>query len=251
MNWASKLTRVAVSRCDTPKSLTLLYPYYEQPQFLRFQMGGWLKYHMDLARKLLLIVVDDGSPTAPAADVFRDDATPCPVRVFRIQQDVRWNWIAARNIGFHHAPEGWVLVTDMDHVVPAETLRSVMYGDHDADVIYGFSRREHTGASVHPHPNSWLMTREMFWKVGGYDEALSGLYGTDGDMRRRMAKVAPIHILTDVLIRHEYQGDSSTTRYQRKQPEDAAVQKIIAARGPNWKPKTLSFPYAEVGLCCQ
>jgi hypothetical protein len=124
----------------------------------------------------------------------------------------------------------------------------VVYGHHDPSTIYGFSRREYNGLSAAPHPNSWLMTREMFWKVGGYDEALSGHYGTDGDWRRRMAAVAPIHILTDRLIRHEYQQDSSTTAYLRKQPEDAAVKRIVAKRGKGWKPKTLSFPYEEVHL---
>jgi len=52
-------------------------------------------------------------------------------------------------------------------------------------------------------------------------------YGTDGDYRRRCAKVAPMQILTDGLVRHEYDGDSSTTVYKRKQPEDAAVKRLI------------------------
>ena len=41
-------------------------------------------------------------------------------------------------------------------------------------------------------------------------------------------------------------SDSSTTRYLRKQPEDAGVRQIIAARGKHWTPRTLSFPYHEV-----
>jgi hypothetical protein len=89
----------------------------------------------------------------------------------------------------------------------------------------------------------------MFWKVGGYDEALSGHYGSDGDWRKRCAKVAPIQILSDRLIRHEYQDDSSTTRYRRKLPSDtAAVKRIVGARGPGWQPQTLSFDYAEIAL---
>jgi hypothetical protein len=115
-------------------------------------------------------------------------------------------------------------------------------------VIYGFSRKEYSGEPIPPHPNSWLMTRALFWKIGGYDEKLSGHYGTDGDWRRRMALKAPIHILSDRLIRHEYQADSSTTAYLRKQPQDAEVKRIIAKRGKHWKPLTLSFEYAEVPL---
>jgi hypothetical protein len=132
--------------------------------------------------------------------------------------------------------------------VPEATFRSVLYGTHHHDTIYGFSRKEYTGVRIPPHPNSWLLTRAMFWKVGGYDEELSGKYGTDGDIRRRFAATAPINILTDHLIRHEYQQDSSTTTYLRKQAIDAAVKGIIAKRGPGWTPKTLSFAYDEVPL---
>jgi hypothetical protein len=246
-SWCVHLPHVTVPKRDTPKPLTLLLPFYRNTQFLLTQISGWHSYAEDLKCQLNAIIVDDGSPE-PAADVLQNVALPFPMRLFRIEQDCRWNWLAARNIGFHHSVQGWVLVTDMDHVVPEYTMRNVLYGDHHHDTIYGFSRREHTGEWANPHPNSWLMTRAMFWKVGGYDEALSGLYGTDGDWRRRCAQTAPMAILKDNLIRHEYQQDSSTTHYLRKHPIDAAVKGIIAKRGEGWKPKTLSFAYAEVPL---
>lgn len=234
-----------------PKSLacpvTIIVPFYENAGFLRQQLRGWWDYSPSLRWNLSAVIVDDCSPT-PAYSVLRDVQYPFPIRLFRIDRDVRWNWLAARNIGFHHAPDGWCLVTDMDHVIPNTTALTAVYGLKDPRAIYGFSRSESSGESIGPHCNSWLMTRKMFWKVGGYDERLSGYYGTDGDWRRRMAKVAPIEILTDRLIRYERIGDSSTTRYKRKQPEDAAVSKIIAKRKPGWTPKTLSFPYAEVEL---
>jgi len=184
----------------------------------------------------------------PAEDVLRDITLPFPVRLFQIDVDVRWNWLAARNIGFHHAPAGWCAVTDIDHVIPETTASSLVYGHHDQSVIYGFSRRESTGETIAAHPNSWFLTREMFWRVGGYDETLSGYYGTDGDWRRRLAATAPMEILADRLLRYEYDGDSSTTAYKRKQPEDVAVKQLIAKRKKGWKPKVLSFPYGEIEL---
>jgi len=171
-------------------------------------------------------------------------------RLFRIEVDVRWNWLAARNIGAHRALSEWVMLTDIDHILTAETFDRLVYGVHLQHLIFRFSRREYgTQQPIHPHPNSWLMTKRMYWKVGGYDEALSGYYGTDGDYRRRCAATAPIRILTDELIRREHDGDSSTTHYRRKQPEDAAVKEIVRKRPrQGWKPKTLSFPYHEVKL---
>ena len=245
--WCEKMPVVTVPQSDKAKQVTLILPFYRNQQFLRTQLSWWRTFPEHVRKHLTAIIVDDGSPE-PAADVLRMCEHPFRIRLFRIGVDVRWNWLAARNIGFHHASEGWCLVTDMDHVVPQSTAEAVIYGYHEPDVIYGFSRREYTGVTVQPHPNSWLMTRQMFWTVGGYDERLSGFYGTDGSWRRRMAAVAPIHILSDRLIRHEYQQDSSTTAYLRKQPQDAAVKKLLASFPKGSKPTHLTFPYEEVPL---
>lgn len=240
--WADGLPLVTVPRCDKAKPVTLIVPFYMNTEFLWTQVDGWRRYDDDLRRHLSIIVVDDGSPVPALKPYLMPN-----FRLFRIEVDKRWNWLAARNIGAHHAADGWLLLTDMDHVVPADTLRAIVYGLHDPKVIYAFSRKEHTGASIQPHSASFLMTRDLFWKIGGYDETLSGHYGTDGEYRRRAAMVAPFQVLADVLVRHERVGDSSTTTYERKLPVDAAaVKRLVAARGVGWQPKTLSFPYKEV-----
>ena len=242
--WCAGYPVVDPGRTDTQKPITLILPYYENPVFLNDQ----LKHLATLsAGNLSVIVVDDGSPKYPAKDTYGNGINSTPwLRIFRIEQDIRWNWLAARNIGVKEAQTEWILLTDMDHVLPLPTFISCVWGNHDPKVVYGFSREEHTGQKLAPHPNSWFLTKELFWQIGGYDESFSGYYGTDGEWRRRILQYAPIHILTDKLVRHEYQQDSSTTHYKRKQPQDVAVSRIIKARKPGWKPKVLSFPYTEV-----
>lgn len=240
--WADNIPVVTVPT-TTPKAVTFVYPFYQAHRFLSKQVETWAAYPDDVRSHLSAIVVDDGSPS-PAV---LPDLRPFPIRLFRITVDVPWNWLAARNIGAHHAPDGWMLLTDMDHVVPAETARTMVYGKHNPNVVYAFQRREHTGAPVSPHSASFFLTRETFWRTGGYDETLSGHYGTDGDFRRRLRKTAPVQVLEDVLERHEYVEDSSTTCFARKKPEDAeAVKRIVSARPEEWMPKTLSFPYEAV-----
>lgn len=229
------------------RTVTYVYPYYENPRFFARQLRIWNAYPPELREYLRVIVVDDGSPNSPAVEVVKNTGVVFDLRLFRIGVDVRWNWLAARNIGMHYA-RGWCLMTDMDHVVPENTLRAVMFGALRADAVYRFCRREADGKKIHPHPNSMAMTRETFWQLGGYDEALSGHYGTDGDWRRRCAAGAPCYTLPLQLERHEYVTDSSTTHYLRKQPQDAGKKAIVAKRRPGWKPKTLSFPYAEVDI---
>jgi hypothetical protein len=237
-----------LQQSSAARNITFVYPYYENAHFLLRQLDRWNNYDETLRQHLGVIVVDDGSPTKPIDAVLRDETWRFQLRVFRIEVDIRWNWLAARNIGMRYA-RGWCLLTDMDHVVPEETLRAVIFASNLTDTaIYRFCRREASGLSIHPHPNSMLMTQQTFWHVGGYDEELSGHYGTDGDWRRRCAAAARVHTLPCQLERHEFCEDSSTTRYLRKQPVDAGKKAIIAKRGKGWRPRVLSFPYHEVPL---
>src|SRR5678809_777529 len=225
MLWCRDVPMVEPAESALPnKRLTLVLPFYENHGFLAQQLTFWRTWPEELREYVSAVVVDDGSPEPLE---LRDTPLPFPVRVFRIEVDVRWNWLAARNIGAHHAEEGWLLLTDMDHVIPQETLRAVLHSDLDPRRAYAFQRWEHTGIPLAPHSASWLMTRSLFWEVGGYDERLSGYYGTDGAYRRRLAAYAPLGLLNCGLIRYEYLGDSSTRRYARKQPEDAAVRGLV------------------------
>lgn len=241
--WARDLTHVCVAKATEPKRFTVIIPFYLNRHFFAQQVAGWAQWSDELRAAVSVIVVDDGSPE-PAV---MPNPVPLSLRLFRIHEDRQWNWLAARNIGAHHAADGWMLLTDMDHVLPAETADAIIWGKHDPSVVYAFSRREHTGEPVTPHSASFLMTRALFWTIGGYDETLSGHYGTDGDFRRRIMKVAPIHVLPEKLVRYEYVSDSSTSRYPRKLPADAtAVKQLVAQRAKGWTPKVLSFPYQEV-----
>lgn len=244
--WCRDVATVEVPQEAAPtKRLTLVLPFYENHDFLRTQIAGWWTWPAALREHVTAIVVDDGSPRP--LDLRGTDA-PFPLRVFRIEVDVRWNWLAARNIGAHHAADGWLLLTDMDHVLPADTLRAVLHGRHDERVAYAFGRREHDGRPAAPHSASFLMTRQLFWRVGGYDERLSGHYGTDGVYRRRLAAQAPLRLLNEQLVRHEHLGDSSTRAYGRKEPQDGRGRWLARALAGT-APRVLTFPYHEVTPC--
>jgi hypothetical protein len=189
-------------------------PFYQAHEFLQTQFASWSLYPEAIARHISAIIVDDCSPEPMRLPDYR----PFSVRAFRIEQDIPWNWLAARNIGAHYASDGWLVLTDMDHIVPVATMTSLVTGKHDPNVVYVFSRREHTGIAIHSHSASFFMIRKLFWTIGGYDERLSGVYGTDGTYRKRAMAYAPFKLLPEELIRYEYVADSSVTTYERKTP---------------------------------
>lgn len=236
------------------RRLTLCLPYYLNPGMLQRQFE-WLRAMPEaVLNALAVIVVDDGSPVPAVGEPIG-----CPLKIFRVGVDIRWNQDAARNIAVHESTSTWLLLTDIDHLVPAHTFLRALQS-LDVGNVYRFSRQTLVNdrqplvlSPYKPHPNSWLMTRTMYDRIGGYDERFAGHYGTDADFRDRVVATAiKVELLKEFLIRvpREVIPDASTTTYTRKgDPFDAgAIRRIKAERAqdPAWTPRRLSFPYRWV-----
>jgi hypothetical protein len=257
------------------RPFTLVLPYYENAGMLEEQQRVWNAYAPDIQAALHIIVVDDGSPAHPAEPHVRETwvspggarfpdldevptapwtrVGPASFRLYRTLVDVRWNWLFCRNLGVDQATTDWVLLTDIDHVVPEATWRALMTEDLDELSVYRFSRVDAPDLTPYkPHPNSWCLTRALFDRIGGYDERFSGYYGTDSEFRERVHHQARAVILReDALIRYprEVIADASTTTYGRKEERDrAAVARIRAERErqKRWRTKRLTFPFERV-----
>ena len=174
---------------ESPK-ITLVLAYYENPGMLALQWKEISRYSEVVKAALEIIVVDDGSPRYPAVGVERGKGLPVH-SIFRIGKDVRWNQDAARNIGAHEAAAPWLLLTDVDHVVPNDTWEYLLSLDADSHAFYTFSRiKYHDGDPRESHPNSYFMTKALYWHIGGHDEDFAGIYGKDFLFRKRAHKAA-------------------------------------------------------------
>jgi hypothetical protein len=235
------------------RAITLVLPYYINQGMLLEQMRAWRELPGHIREKLHVVVVDDGSPRDPALPVVQQ-AAPLGLasfRLYRTLKDVRWNWLFCRNLGVRVADTQWVLLTDIDHVVPAATWRALMLDVAlDPRSVYRFSRVDAPDLTPYkPHPNSWFLTRALFDEIGGYDERFSGFYGTDSEFRERLQQAARAVVMrSDVLVRYprDVIADASTTTYGRKEPQDRDnVTRIKEERAKvkHWRPLRLTFPY--------
>lgn len=175
--------------------LTIAFPFYRNPRMLAQHYAEWTNWPAETRDRVRVVIVDDGSPQGWAVKVPRPEGLP-ELAIYRVAEDKLWWHHAARNIAMHEAPEGWCMLTDVDHVLPlrsAETmLRAIDGGELDETKAYYLDRittagKPRTGLSgneMKPHPNSFLLTRETFWRIGGYDERLCGCYGTDSQLRQ-------------------------------------------------------------------
>lgn len=236
--------------------LTLVMAYYEN--------GGMLDKHLEVFEsfprlykdRLKVIIVDDGSQDDPASKHMRD--VGISIRLFRALVDIPWHQNGARNLGMHHADDGWCLMTDIDHLLTFENFRAILRTRFKPGYAYKPQRMLVDGSEYHQHPNTYLLQKELFWRVGGYNEEFCGYYGTDSTFRVKLAITGLIKDTDSfwlTLYKRTDIEDASTRRYGRKgseyhisnNPELAAKRKDVYAliRDPG---KVLNFEWDEVKL---
>lgn len=249
------------------RELTLVLPFYMNVGMFAEQQKVWASYPDDLKRQLHVIVVDDCSPKTERATAKAIAIEGlASVRLYRLIKKRRWNWLACRNLGAKLCETDWMLLTDMDHVLPVRTLARLVEGPLEPHDAYRFARVD----APHPwpyaleacapykmHNDTWCLTRDLFFSEGvfGYDERLSGLYGTSGEFKDRvMATARAVHVLPEPMIRYprEVISDASTSPmvYTRKNDpvNDAELRrrKTLREQIPDWRPLHGLVPSIEV-----
>jgi glycosyl transferase family 2 len=226
--------------------VTLVMPYYENYGMLLKHYETIYQLPDNLRDLLHVVIVDDGSPKAPALPPERG-LRGVALQIYRMKQDIRWNQDACRNIGVRHAETEWVLMTDIDHLVPEKTWRQILLRQWDAAFAYRFHRVSAPDLLPYKvHPNSWLMQRKKFDEAGGYDERFAGYYGTDADFRDRVEKVCKMGMIKENIIRFPRTviPDASTTTYLRKQPEDNEnIRRIKLERSLDKDPRPVRYRF--------
>jgi glycosyltransferase involved in cell wall biosynthesis len=199
--------------------------YYNNPGMLARQYAHWAGFGEEVRQFLDIIIVDDGSQQ-DAVDVERPRGLP-PLQIYRVHEDFPWNQNGARNLGALKAEGDWLLLTDMDHMFPEETLLRLKEVAKPGRVYrfrrLDFDTREPTAdrkGQEKPHPNTWALTRKMYWDVGGYDERTCGYYGTDSFFRAKLEKAGyPFVLVKSPVWRFDTKmvADANTTTLPRKQ----------------------------------
>jgi hypothetical protein len=225
--------------------LTLVYPYCNNTICLERQLQFWTQLPRELAEKIEIMIIDDGSPQ-PAV-VPRN--FPNNLTCLRIKEDVPWNQPGARNLGLKLAEGEWIIATDIDHLLNAEGLNRILSLDKDSGTVYFFSRRREDGSSRSPHPNSFLVSRKTFWDVGGYDEDFCGHYGYDDSfLRLRFERSCRILLLREpTLIELEHGATPGLSRSRRHNRWLLKRKRRRLEKGKYENGRTVRFEWELVG----
>jgi len=236
--------------------LSLCLPFYTNSGMLAEQYRMWASYPPEITAQIEIVIVDDCSPDA-AIDVPRPEGLP-RLRIYRVLEDRPWHQHGARNLAADRAEGQWLLMTDMDHVVPAASLSLLLSYVRDAHPqdVFTFHRldapdlrpKRNERGELHPHVNTFALTREYYWTIGGYDERWCGFYGTDGYFRKRLFAYAPPRHLEDVpIVRYarEVIPDASTRADREAGRRRAERGPIMEAVQTDRRPAVLQFPWEQ------
>ncbi len=206
----------------------------------------------ELRDRIELVVVDDGSPISPAAEVIWNSSVP--LRIFRISYDKPWNHRSARNIGAFEAAHDWLFLLDMDMEIPEKTLSSLFKIPQPINPWYLFSSRpvESPQVNLGRHHDAIFMSKDFYWKLGGFDENFAGYYGVGALFGKEAERMVPFVHLEDLwvdIVGTSVIDDANTRGLVRRASMGERVvirAKRLARAVGLLNRKTLSHPYEQV-----
>lgn len=182
---------------------TLIVPYYRNVKMLAEQVSEWFLY----PKQFRIVLVDDCSPE-PAIDVVKSVIDPDlfqgRLEVYRVKTDIPWNRGGARNLGTHVARTDWIIHIDIDHLLPSGCAANLLNEEINSRFWYRFNRFRRGKAdetrrkdkipddvefgAIHPHVDSYLCTKALYNRAGGYDEDYSGCLGGGSPFLRSLER---------------------------------------------------------------
>lgn len=164
--------------------LSIVIPVLDSHEVVRRQLLHFEQ--IGLRDDTELILVDDGS------DPPIENTSSVPVTIHRTHDNRPWTWALARNAGARIARGEYLLMFDVDHIVPGFAINfirkftglkvqfvrefgildenGVLTQDRGVLEAYGLPRNK--GLRLGPLPNNFAMRRDLFWDLGGYREDL-------------------------------------------------------------------------------
>jgi hypothetical protein len=162
---------------DLEGMLTFVMAVYGQPMMLEKWWETVRSYDDEVLDCLHLVVVDDhGDPPAVIPD---DVQAMLDCRLYRVRDDIPWNQMGARNLGMQECPTDWALMLDPDMVVEPEVAKRLIklvpkMPPHGVSKLLLRYANDVFDASS---PNVYLIRKDDFARVRGYDEDYRGNKG--------------------------------------------------------------------------
>lgn len=189
--------------------LSWVIPFYRNLPMLELHLENWASFEKQVLEHLTIFLVDDCSPLDERPDDLLRLA-PAElrkrIRLLRVIDDIPWNQHGARNLGAKLSKTVWILLTDIDRIVPAHDMRILLSRSLDVRKYYKplqyIARAKMPLSELNERApyNQFLCTRKAYWRAGGYDEDYCGSYGGDSPFLNALKRQANFQRMTDVRM---------------------------------------------------
>jgi hypothetical protein len=209
--------------------VTIVMAIYGQPVMLDKQIETITGYPGSVLERLSITIVDDCGMPSVGFEKAKHLGNHCKsAKLLRIEEDIPWNQPGARNLGMELS-DGWCLMIDPDMVFEADIMDRMMQAASKLSrgQVLKYGLRHYPSNSLDmSSPNTYLIHRDDFFKVGGYDEDFCGHKGWSDvqllDVLRSCYKLEPRPDLhadfygTDSIVDAAVTSLDRSTKHNRK-----------------------------------
>ncbi len=234
--------------------ISICIAHHNAHVMLRAQYSRLGSYSPKIMQHVELVVCDDASDYAP----IHPWHYTIQGKLFRIRPPhVRWSHRCATNIAAFEASGAWLLLTDVDHIVPSATLQYLIDAPLNGNIVYTFGRVSPSGEVMKSHPDSWLIHRTLWKEIGGWDERYRGYYGQNGNIWRRIRWHAgephevPVHLVrfTNADVPDAEQPEAMRQNRLADKAVVNGMRKRFVRAGTFYDSHQLTAPYDRVPKC--
>jgi glycosyltransferase involved in cell wall biosynthesis len=229
-------------------SISIVANYYNNPEAVKLFLEGYKQACEQAPGLLELVLVDDHSHEVMGQVIF--EAVP-DLRVFRIVEDIAWNQGGARNIGAIEARNRVILFMDIDHTISAEEIPALLadasaleLGQRVTPPRCRKSQGDEIGEELKPNINCFMIHRQDFFMVGGYDEIFSGHYGQEDKFFFRCCRRKGIVDLPGNFTLTYLTGRSTKVLSRDKSHNNLVLETMMATGSRS--PYAFKNPYVQV-----
>lgn len=147
-----------------------------------------------------VIVVDDGSKEQYSIEKI---ITNKNIRLFKVLKDYGFNSHGCRNLIMSKSTNEWVVLLDSDRlfVNPEISINIIRNKKLNLNTVYKFVAHSFKlGEKMHESVNDFLISKQHFFSVGGYDEELIGMRTGDRQFLEQLKHSGNSKMLADIDI---------------------------------------------------
>ena len=162
------------------KKITLSLSYFNDFKYLHQHLENWKDY----SNLVKFQIIDDCSSEKLIDKIDKTLVNSLDISIYRVRDDIKWNIPGVRNLGATVCSTEWILFCDMDqYFLKSDILKldqRISNPNFDKNKFYSFSR-----IGLEKTAGTMLISKDSFWKSGGYDEDMIGNYGYNDPLLRK------------------------------------------------------------------